>query len=54
MKIRFYMDPEFGLPHIYKYEVREDEVEDVLRTTPVGDFCVGFQYNINNGSEVEL
>ena len=31
MKIRFYIDPETGLPHIYNHEVREDEVEDVLR-----------------------
>jgi len=31
MKIRFYIDPETGLPHIYKHEVQEDEVEDVLR-----------------------
>ena len=30
MKIRFYIDPETGLPHIYNHEVREDEVEDVL------------------------
>jgi hypothetical protein len=31
MKIRFYLDKESGLPHIYKHEVREDEVEDVLK-----------------------
>lgn len=31
MKIRFYLDRESGLPHIYKHQVREDEVEDVLR-----------------------
>ncbi|HPD60255.1 MAG TPA: DUF4258 domain-containing protein [Thermodesulfobacteriota bacterium] len=31
MKIRFYIDQETGLPHIYKHKVREDEVEDVLR-----------------------
>jgi len=30
MKIRFYLDPETGLPHIYSHEVREDEIEDVL------------------------
>jgi len=30
MKIRFYIDPETGLPHIYNHEVPEDEVEDVL------------------------
>ena len=26
-----YIDKESGLPHIYKHEVREDEVEDVLQ-----------------------
>ena len=31
MIIRFYIDPETHLPHIYNHEVREDEVEDVLR-----------------------
>jgi hypothetical protein len=31
MKIRFYIDPETDLPHIYKHDVSEDEVEDVLR-----------------------
>ena len=31
MKIRFYIDPETRLPHIYNHEVRELEVEDVLR-----------------------
>ena len=31
MKIRFYIDPETRLPHIYNHKVREDEVEDVLR-----------------------
>ena len=31
MKIRFYIDKESGLPHIYRHEVREDEAEDVLR-----------------------
>ena len=30
MKIRFYIDKETGLPHIYNHEVREDEVQDVL------------------------
>jgi len=32
MNIRFYVDPETGLPHIYKHAVDEDEVEDVLNT----------------------
>ena len=31
MKIRFYIDPESDLPHIYNHDVRETEVEDVLR-----------------------
>ena len=31
MKIRLYIDPETGLPHIYNHKVREDEIEDVLR-----------------------
>ena len=30
MKIRFYTDPETDLPHIYRHDVSEDEVEDVL------------------------
>jgi len=30
MKIRFYIDPEADLPHIYNHDVRENEVEDVL------------------------
>ena len=30
MNIRFYIDPETGLPHIYRHEVDESEVEDVL------------------------
>jgi hypothetical protein len=31
MTIRFYVDPETGLPHIYGHQVDEREVEDVLR-----------------------
>ena len=30
MKIRFYLDPASGLPHIYQHDVYEAEVEDVL------------------------
>ncbi len=30
MYIRFYIDSEIGLPHIYKHGVDEEEVEDVL------------------------
>lgn len=32
MNIRFYLDPETGLPHIYQHEVDEAEVEEVLRS----------------------
>jgi len=31
MNVRFYIDPETRLPHIYNHNVRENEVEDVLR-----------------------
>ncbi|MGH7259724.1 MAG: DUF4258 domain-containing protein [Nitrospiraceae bacterium] len=31
MLIRFYIDPETGLPHSDRHQVDEDEVEDVLR-----------------------
>jgi hypothetical protein len=30
VKIRFYIDPETDLPHIYNHDVEEEEVEDVL------------------------
>ncbi|MFH1146401.1 MAG: DUF4258 domain-containing protein [Pseudomonadota bacterium] len=30
MNIRYYVDPETDLPHIYEHNVREDEVEDIL------------------------
>lgn len=30
MRIRFYIDPETGMPHIHRHGVREDEAEDVL------------------------
>lgn len=30
MDVRFYIDPETGLPHIYRHGVAEQEVEDVL------------------------
>ncbi len=33
MKIRLYIDPETRLPHIYNHNVKEEEVEDVLRKT---------------------
>ena len=31
MNIRYYTDPETGYPHIYRHNVDEAEVEDVLR-----------------------
>lgn len=30
MKIRYYIDPETELPHIYGHDVKEAEVEEVL------------------------
>jgi hypothetical protein len=30
MNVRFYIDPETNLPHIYKHKVAEGEVEDIL------------------------
>jgi hypothetical protein len=31
VEIRYYVDPETGLPHIYQHDVSEEEVEHVLR-----------------------
>lgn len=31
MDVRYYVDPETELPHIYRHGVTEREVEDVLR-----------------------
>ena len=31
MKVRFYIDRQTGLPHIFKHNVDEQEVEEVLR-----------------------
>ncbi len=36
MRVRFYTDPETGLPHIHRHSVAEEEVEDVL-TNPGED-----------------
>jgi hypothetical protein len=30
MRLRFYVDPETGAPHIYKHGLSESEVEEVL------------------------
>ena len=32
MRARFYADPETGLPHIYRHDVTETEVEQVLES----------------------
>jgi len=31
MRIRYYIDPDTGQPHIYQHAVRESEVEAVMR-----------------------
>lgn len=36
MKLRFYIDPVSGQPHVYGHDVSEDEVEDVL-ARPIED-----------------
>jgi uncharacterized DUF497 family protein len=36
VRIRFYIDPETGEPHIYNHGVDEDEVQDILEK-PVYD-----------------
>jgi len=36
MEIRYYIDPEGGEPHIYRHDVSEAEVEDIL-TRPIED-----------------
>lgn len=30
LNIRYYIDPETGLPHIYNHDITEDEVEEIL------------------------
>ncbi len=36
MKVRYYIDPAIGQPHIYRHDVAETEVEEVL-TRPLED-----------------
>ena len=36
MRLRFYIDPESGEPHIHRHRVSEEEAEDVL-TRPLED-----------------
>ena len=31
MRVRYYIDPETELPHVYRHNVSEQEVEEVLR-----------------------
>jgi hypothetical protein len=31
MNVRFYLDPETGQPHMYRHQVDEQEVQDVLK-----------------------
>ena len=47
MEIRFYLDPETGLPHIYEHGVTEEEVEQVLRTS-------GGDVRASRGSRMKL
>ncbi len=47
MEIRYYEDPETGLPHIYGHGVSEDEVEAVLS-------CPGEDENIGKGARQAL
>jgi hypothetical protein len=37
VKLRFYIDPDTELLHIYNHNVEEDEVEDILET-PAEDY----------------
>jgi len=48
MNIRFYIDPETDLPHIYTHNVSEDEVEDVL-TLPGEDYLGRNNSRITSG-----
>jgi hypothetical protein len=34
-EVRYYIDPETGQPHIYGHNVCEEEVEEVLRNSPI-------------------
>jgi hypothetical protein len=47
MEIRYYLDPETADPHIYEHNVREHEVEQVLRGP--GEDIPG-----RNGSRIKL
>jgi hypothetical protein len=30
MRVRYYLDPDLGYPHIYDHKIIEEEIEDVL------------------------
>jgi hypothetical protein len=47
MGVRYYVDPETGLPHIYGHGVKEAEVEEVLRAP-------GEDYAATRGSRMKL
>ena len=47
MNIRFYVDPETDLPHIYNHQVDEEEVEDVLASP-------GVRYSGSNDSKIAV
>ncbi|MEM7734956.1 MAG: DUF4258 domain-containing protein [Deinococcota bacterium] len=47
MNIRFYIDPDTGLPHVYDHNVTEDDVRDVL-------YNAGEDRQGRNGSRVAL
>ncbi|GBF80244.1 DUF4258 domain-containing protein [Aphanothece sacrum] len=47
MEIRFYIDSETDLPHIYKHNINEREVEDILR-------CPGEDRQGREGSRVAI
>ena len=47
MRIRYYIDPDTGQPHIYQHGVRESEVETVLQ-------CPGEDRSGRSGSRVAL
>ena len=32
MRVRYYIDPETGEPHLYKHDVAESEVEEILKS----------------------
>jgi len=43
MRLRFYIDPETGEPHIYKHQVSEAEVEEVLTNAGEIDLAATIQ-----------